>query len=102
MNYHVYIYIHFGKFKFAQFVKVSYLQCILGFFSSTNIVIEATLKHDNSSTAAAVNVSVLFYLPPYLLQSQLTANASTFKTSSEGGAVTIEVGFLIQDGLNRY
>lgn len=63
--------------------------------TSTNIVIEVTLYHDNaSSRAVAVNASVMFFLPPYLIMSNLVANASSYVPSFENGVVACQIDTL--------
>ncbi|XP_063395828.1 uncharacterized protein LOC134680633 [Mytilus trossulus] len=58
--------------------------------SSTNIVVEATLQHDENSTALATNASVLFYIPPYMVHTNVVVNTSTYTTNYENGIVIIE------------
>lgn len=67
---------------------------LIYFFSSTNVVIEANLYHDNVSEASAVNATVLFYLPPYMLTESLVANTSAYSVTYENGVSTIEVRIL--------
>lgn len=61
------------------------------FLCSTNIVVEATLQHDENSTALATNASVMFYIPPYMVHTNVVVNTSTYSTSYENGIVIIEV-----------
>lgn len=67
---------------------------IFCFLFSTNVVIEANLYHDNVSEASAVNATVLFYLPPYMMTESLVANISSYSVTYENGVATIEVNIL--------
>ena len=64
------------------------------FFFSTNVVIEANLSHDNESGASAVNATVLFYLPPYMMTESLVANTTSYSFTYKNGVAAIEVSIL--------
>jgi hypothetical protein len=46
------------------------------------------------SEASAVNATVLFYLPPYMMTESLVANISSYSVTYENGVATIEVNIL--------
>jgi hypothetical protein len=83
-----------SQFRMVYLSLQKTISPIFCFLFSTNVVIEANLYHDNVSEASAVNATVLFYLPPYMMTESLVANISSYSVTYENGVATIEVNIL--------
>ncbi|KAK3109020.1 hypothetical protein FSP39_021316 [Pinctada imbricata] len=57
--------------------------------STSEYVIDVTLKHNNLSTAAGVNTSAMFYLPPYLKFQNMTSNLTEMSVTFSEGTIRI-------------